>query len=87
MKILQNRDFTQAPEAHAYNPGYSEGRDQKTHCSKPAWANSSQDPILKKIHHIHTHKKRAGGVAQGIGPKFKSHHRKKTTQTRFLTEY
>jgi hypothetical protein len=30
---------------------------------KPAWANSSQDPISKNTHH----KKRAGGVAQGVG--------------------
>jgi hypothetical protein len=34
--------------AHAYNPSYSGGRDQEDHGLKPAWANSSQDPILKK---------------------------------------
>jgi hypothetical protein len=33
---------------------------------KPVRANSSQDPILKKT----LHKKRAGGVAQGVGPEF-----------------
>jgi hypothetical protein len=35
--------------------------------SKPAPANNSRDPILKKNHH----KKRAGGVAQGEGTEFK----------------
>jgi hypothetical protein len=34
--------------AHAYNPSYSGGRDQEDHGSAPAWANSLQDPILKK---------------------------------------
>jgi hypothetical protein len=34
--------------AHACNPSYSVGRDQKDLGSKPAWANSSQDPSLKK---------------------------------------
>jgi hypothetical protein len=33
---------------HACNPSYSRGRDQEDHGSKPAWANSFQDPILKK---------------------------------------
>jgi hypothetical protein len=39
---------SQAPMAHACNPSYSGGRDQEDHGSKPVWANSSQDPILKK---------------------------------------
>jgi hypothetical protein len=34
---------------------------------KPAQANSSEDPISKKT----LHQKRAGGVAQGVGPEFK----------------
>jgi hypothetical protein len=34
--------------AHAYNPSYSGGRDQKDLGSKPAQANSSRDPTLKK---------------------------------------
>jgi hypothetical protein len=33
---------------HSCNPSYSGGRDQEDLCSKPAWANSSRDPILKK---------------------------------------
>jgi hypothetical protein len=53
--------------AHAYNLSYSGGRDQEDCSLKPTWANSSQDPISKKTHH----KKRAGGVAQGIGSVFK----------------
>jgi hypothetical protein len=53
--------------AHTYNPSYVEGRDQEDHGSKPAWANSSQGPISK----ISIIKKRAGRVAQDVGPKFK----------------
>jgi hypothetical protein len=33
---------------HTCNPGYSGGRDQEDRGSKPAWANSSRDPISKK---------------------------------------
>jgi hypothetical protein len=33
--------------AHTCNPSYSGGRDQEDHSSKPAQANSSQDPISK----------------------------------------
>jgi hypothetical protein len=33
------------PVAHACNPSYSGGRDDG---AKPAWANSSWDPIFKK---------------------------------------
>jgi hypothetical protein len=43
-------------------------QEAEDHSSKPAPANSLQDPISKKTHH----KKRAGGVAQGVGPEFKS---------------
>jgi hypothetical protein len=35
------------------------------------WAISSRDPISEKKKH---HKKRAGGVAQGVGPEFKPHY-------------
>jgi hypothetical protein len=34
--------------AHACNPGYSGGRDQKDRSLKPAQANSSVRPYLKK---------------------------------------
>jgi hypothetical protein len=43
-KLTQGRVLV----AHACNSSYSRGRDQEDHSSKPAWANSSQDPILKK---------------------------------------
>jgi hypothetical protein len=33
--------------AHACNPNYSGGIDQEDHGSKPAQANSLQDPFLK----------------------------------------
>jgi hypothetical protein len=38
---------SQVPLAHSCNSSYSRGRDQEDHGSKPAWANSSQDPMLK----------------------------------------
>jgi hypothetical protein len=53
--------------AHACNPSYSGGRDQEDCSSKPAWANSSTGPYLKKI----LHKKRAVGVTQAVDPEFK----------------
>jgi hypothetical protein len=37
--------------AHACNLGYSGGKDQEDHGSKPAQANSSRDLILKKKNH------------------------------------
>jgi hypothetical protein len=39
---------------------------QEAHVLKPAGGNSLLDPILKK-----PMTKRAGGVAQGVGPEFK----------------
>jgi hypothetical protein len=38
---------SQASVAHAYKPSYSEGRDQEDLGSKPAWTNSSKDPVSK----------------------------------------
>jgi hypothetical protein len=63
---------SQALGAHAYNPSYSGGIDQEDHSSKPAQANSSQDPISKK-----PSQKITGGVAQGVGPEFKPQYHKK----------
>jgi hypothetical protein len=57
--------------AHTCNPGYSGGKDQEDCGSKPAWANSSQDPISKN-----PSQKKTGGVAQGEGPEFKPQYRK-----------
>jgi hypothetical protein len=44
------------------------GRNQEDCGSKPTQVNGSPGPISKKTHH----EKRAGGVAQGVGPEFKS---------------
>jgi hypothetical protein len=70
---VQNTQQGQVLVAHTCNPSYSGGRDQEDCGSKPPWANtkppwanSSWDPILKT-----PNTKRAGGVAQGIGPEFK----------------
>jgi hypothetical protein len=38
----------QALVAHTYNPSYSRGSDQEDIGSKPDWANSLRDTILKK---------------------------------------
>jgi hypothetical protein len=49
LKQLQEKLFSGwTPVTHAYNPSYSGGRNQEDHNLKPVWANSSQDPILKK---------------------------------------
>jgi hypothetical protein len=61
------------PVTHSCNPRYSGGRDQEDHDSKPVQANSSEDPILKNPFT----KKGAGGVAQSVGPEFKSQYHKK----------
>jgi hypothetical protein len=62
--------------AHSCNPSCSGDRDQEDRGLKPAQAKSLQDCILKI-----PNTKRAGGVAQGIGPEFKpwypSHHTRK----------
>jgi hypothetical protein len=65
--IVFKNTGSQAPVAHAYNPSYSGGRDQEDHGSKPDQTNSSRDPISKK-----PITKRAGGVAQDVGPEFKA---------------
>jgi hypothetical protein len=57
------------PVAHIYNPSYSGGRDQEDLDLKSAPTNNSQDTILKK-----PITKRAGEVAQGVGPEFKPQH-------------
>jgi hypothetical protein len=62
------------PEAHAYNPSYSGGRDQEDNSSKSTQANSLCNPISKKKKKS---QKRAGGVAHGLGPEFKPQYRKK----------
>jgi hypothetical protein len=61
--------------AHTCNPSYSGGRDQEERGSRSAQANSSQEPILKNPKQ--KKKDRAGGVAQGEGPEFKTLYYKK----------
>jgi hypothetical protein len=63
IKIIK---YSQVPVAHTCNPSYSGSRDQEDHGSKPAWANSSRDPISKN-----PSQKRAGGATQVVGPEFK----------------
>jgi hypothetical protein len=60
---------------HTCNPNYSGGRDEEDLSSKPTQANSLRVPILKI-----TNTKRAGGVAQGVGPEFKPWYQKKKVQ-------
>jgi hypothetical protein len=46
--LSKKKKWSQVLVAHACNPSYSGGKDQEDCGSKPAWANSSWDPILKK---------------------------------------
>jgi hypothetical protein len=45
--FLYKNDFSRALVVHVCNPRYLGGRDQEDHGSKPAQANSLQDPISK----------------------------------------
>jgi hypothetical protein len=44
---LEKKEMDQALVAHICIPSYSGGREQEDCTSKPAWENSSQDPISK----------------------------------------
>jgi hypothetical protein len=70
----------QVQVAHSCNPSYLGGRDQEDHSLKSAQAN--RNPILKKP----ISKKRAGGVAQGVGPEFKLLYQKKKKKREDYTE-
>jgi hypothetical protein len=52
------------PVAHTCNPHHSGDRDQEDHCSKSAWANSSQD--LSKKTKKKNHKKTKKGWWSGL---------------------
>jgi hypothetical protein len=58
-------------------PATQEARDQEDRSSKPALAKSSMRPYLGKK----PSQKRAGGVAQAIGPEFKLQYHKKKRKT------
>jgi hypothetical protein len=66
---------SQAPVAHFCNPSYSGGRGLQDQVSKSVRTNRSRDPIGGGGEALH--KKRAGGVAQGLGLKFKPEYHKK----------
>jgi hypothetical protein len=57
--------------AHAYNASYSRGRDQEDCSWKPAWQ-IVHKTLSQKTHH----KKRAGGVAQGVDPELRPQYAK-----------
>jgi hypothetical protein len=69
MATIKNTNKAGCQVAHACNPSYSGGTDQEDQDLKPDQENSSRDPIskTKPITKI-----RADGVAQGVGPEFKS---------------
>jgi hypothetical protein len=76
-----------APVAHTCNPSYSGGRDHEDHSSKPGRTKFLQDPFLKKKKPT---QKRAGGVAQSIGPvpkKYKVQVTNKIFRMEFTIEY
>jgi hypothetical protein len=62
--------------AHTCNPGYSGGRDQEDHSSKPAHRQIVHETLSQKT----LHKNRANGLAQGEGPEFKPQYWKKNGQ-------
>jgi hypothetical protein len=66
---LKKQNTGWVPVAHACNPSYSRDNDQEDRGSKPAGANSSQDPISKIAN-----TKGAGGMTQAEGPEFKPQH-------------
>jgi hypothetical protein len=58
---------------YAYNPSYSGARDQEDHSSKPDLGKCFTRPYLEK----NSSQKRAGGLAQGVGPEFTPQYCKK----------
>jgi hypothetical protein len=83
--IAKKQPYSWVLVAHVYNPSYSGGRDQEDHGSKPAWANSSRDPILKK-----PNTKKGWRSGSSVGPKFKPQYcptpKKKTSYRQYVNE-
>jgi hypothetical protein len=70
--LVRKAKVSWALVAHACHPSYSQGRDQEI----TVRSQSGQivcETLSQKTHH----KNRAAGVAQGEGPEFKFHYRKK----------
>jgi hypothetical protein len=86
--IKKSKALNWAPVALTCNSSYSTCRDQEDCGSKLARAKFVRS-YLEKSHH----KKRAGGVAQSVGPEFKPQNRKTNKQTKkthliiFITLY
>jgi hypothetical protein len=58
--------------AHTCNPSYSEAEIRRT-----VVASEPRQVVLKTLSQKNPTQKRAGGVAQGVGPEFKLQHAKK----------
>jgi hypothetical protein len=65
------------PVAHTCNHSYLGARGREDHGLKPARANSCAKPCLEK----NPSQKRAGRVAQGVGPEFKPQYHTHTKRT------
>jgi hypothetical protein len=65
LRFLQIHYFSQVLVAHVCNPSYLEHWNWKDPGSRPAWTNSSQDPISKI-----TRTKRTGDAAQAVQGRF-----------------
>jgi hypothetical protein len=63
--------------AHTCNPSYSGGRDQEDCSLKTALARRSRAPRVTVSQKKSITNKRAGEVAQGVGPEFKPRNCKK----------
>jgi hypothetical protein len=58
--------LSMVPVAHAHNPSYS-GRRDKEDCG----SSQPRKIVCKMLSQKHPSQNKAGGVAQGVGPKFK----------------
>jgi hypothetical protein len=67
--------------AHACNPNYSGGREQKDPSLNNLAAGQKFRETLSRKKSI---TKKAGGVVQGIGPEFKPHYCKTNKQTEHI---
>jgi hypothetical protein len=64
--------MSQVPIAHAYNPSYSGAEIRRIEVQSQPRQTVRKTLSQKKTYHTHT--KRAGGVARGAEPEFKSFH-------------